>query len=86
MGRSRKWFGLVQRTLSKRVYGTVGLIMYIIDLKDRTVAESTKQEVSGFAIFQEKNKKNKSWQDRFILIKDKIEAKKLILKLMKKGF
>ena len=86
MGRSRKWFGLVQRTLSKRVYGTVGLIMYIIDLKDRTVAEFTKQEVTGFAIFQEKNKKNKDWNDRFIVIKDKIEAKKLILKLMKKGF
>jgi hypothetical protein len=60
--------------------------MFVIDLKDRTVAEFTKQEVSGFAIFQEKNKKNKSWQDRFILIKDKIEAKKLILKLIKKGF
>ena len=60
--------------------------MYIIDLKDRTVAEFTKQEVSGFAIFQEKNKKKKDWTDRFILIKNKIEAKKLILKLMKKGF
>jgi hypothetical protein len=60
--------------------------MYIIDLKDRTVAEFTKQEVTSFAIFQEKNKKNKDWKDRFIVIKDKIEAKKLILKLMKKGF
>jgi hypothetical protein len=60
--------------------------MYIIDLKDRTVAEFTKQEVTGFAIFQEKNKKNKDWKYRFIVIKDKIEAKKLILKLMKKGF
>jgi len=60
--------------------------MYVIDLKDRTVAEFTKQEVSGFAIYQEKNKKNKDWQDRFILIKNKIEAKKLILKIMKKGF
>jgi len=60
--------------------------MYIIDLKDRTVAEFTNQEVSGFAIFQEKNKKNKDWKNRFILIKDKIEAKKLILKLIKKGF
>jgi len=60
--------------------------MFVIDLKDRTVAEFTKQEVTGFAIFQEKNKKNKDWKDRFIVIKDKIEAKKLILKLMKKGF
>ena len=60
--------------------------MFVIDLKDRTVAEFTKQEVTGFAIFQEKNKNNKNWQDRFIVIKDKIEAKKLILKLMKKGF
>jgi hypothetical protein len=60
--------------------------MYIIDLKDKTVAEFTKQEVTGFAIFQEKNKNNKNWQDRFIVIKDKIKAKKLILKLMKKGF
>ena len=60
--------------------------MFVIDLKDRTVAEFTKQEVTGFAIFQEKNKNNKDWKDRFIVIKDKIEAKKLILKLMKKGF
>jgi hypothetical protein len=60
--------------------------MFVIDLKDRTVAEFTKQEVTGFVIFQEKNKKNKDWKDRFILIKDKIEAKKLILKLIKKGF
>lgn len=60
--------------------------MFVIDLKDRTVAEFTKQEVTGFAIFQEKNKNNKNWQDRFILIKDKIKAKKLILKLMRKGF
>jgi hypothetical protein len=60
--------------------------MFVIDLKDRTVAEFTKQEVTGFAIFQEKNKKNKDWKNRFILIKDKIEAKKLILKLIKKGF
>jgi hypothetical protein len=60
--------------------------MYIIDLKDRTVAEFTKQEVTGFAIFQEKNKKKKDWTDRFILIKNKIEAKKIILKLMKRGF
>ena len=60
--------------------------MFVIDLKDRTVAEFTKQEVTGFAIFQEKNKKNKDWKDRFIVIKDKIEAKKLILKLIKKGF
>jgi len=60
--------------------------MFVIDLKDRTVAEFTKQEVTGFAIFQEKNKKNKDWKDRFIVIKDKIKAKKLILKLMKKGF
>jgi hypothetical protein len=60
--------------------------MYIIDLKDRTVAEFTKGEVSGFAIYQEKNKKNKDWKDRFILIKNKIEAKKLILKIMKEGF
>ena len=60
--------------------------MYIIDLKDRTVAEFNKQEVTGFAIFQEKNKKNKDWKDRFIVIKDKIEAKKLILKLIRKGF
>ena len=60
--------------------------MYIIDLKDRTVAEFTKGEVSGFAIFQEKNKKNKDWKDRFVLIKNKTEAKKLILKIMKEGF
>jgi len=60
--------------------------MYIIDLKDRTVAEFTKKEISGFAIYQEKSKKNKDWKDRFILIENKIEAKKLILKLMKKGF
>ena len=60
--------------------------MYVIDLKDRTVAEFTKNEVSGFAIYQEKNKKNKDWQDRFILIKNKTEAKKLILKIMKEGF
>ena len=33
--------------------------MYIIDLKNRTVAEFSKGEVSGFAIYQEKNKKNK---------------------------
>jgi len=44
--------------------------MFVIDLKDRTVAEFTKQQVSGFAIFQEKNKNNKNWQDRFILIKN----------------
>lgn len=60
--------------------------MYIIDLKNRTVAEFSKGEVSGFAIYQEKNKKNKDWQDRFILIKNKIKAKKLILKIMKEGF
>jgi len=60
--------------------------MYIIDLKDRTVAEFTKGEVAGFALYQEKNKKNKDWKDRFILIKNKIEAKKLILKIMKEGF
>ena len=60
--------------------------MFVIDLKDRTVAEFTKGEVSGFAIYQEKNKNNKDWKDRFILIKNKIEAKKLILKIMKEGF
>jgi hypothetical protein len=59
---------------------------YVIDLKDRTVAEFTKKELVGFAKFQEIKNNNKDWKDRFILIKNRTEAKKLILKIMKKGF
>jgi len=72
--------------MKKTITNIRGNKMYVIDLKDRTVAEFTKAEVSGFAIYQEKSKKNKDWKDRFILIQNKIEAKKIILKLMKKGF
>ena len=59
---------------------------YVIDLKDRTVAEFTEKELVGFAKFQEIKKNNKDWKDRFILIKNRTEAKKLISKIMKKGF
>lgn len=59
---------------------------YVIDLKDRTVAEFSKKELVCFAKFQEIKKNNKDWKDRFILIKNRTEAKKLILKIMKKGF
>lgn len=54
---------------------------YVIDLKDRTVAEFTKQELINFA-----PAKNKSNKDRFWVAETKKEAVKIIKKLIKKGF
>jgi hypothetical protein len=53
--------------------------MFIIDLKDRTVAEFSKNELVDFI--------NYKWnQKRFFVVQDKNSAVKLIKKLIKKGF
>lgn len=54
---------------------------YVIDLKDRTVAEFTKEELINFA-----PAKKKSNKDRFWVAETKKEAIKAINKLIKKGF
>ena len=59
---------------------------YVVDLRERTVAEFTQKELQSFANFQQQKKRNKDWQERFYLFKSKIKAKKFVLKLMKEGF
>ena len=54
---------------------------YVIDLKDRTVAEFTKQELMNFAPASKKINK-----DRFWVVDTRKEAVKVIKKLIKKGF
>jgi hypothetical protein len=54
---------------------------YIIDLKDRTVAEFTKQEIMNFTPAAKKINK-----DRFWVVDTRKEAVKVIKKLIKKGF
>lgn len=53
--------------------------MYIIDLKDRTVAEFSKNELIDFINYKWNHK-------RFFVAEDKKSAVKVIKKLMKKGF
>lgn len=60
--------------------------MYVVDLKERTVAEFSQKELQDFANFQQQKKRNKDWQERFYLFKNKLKAKKFVLKLMKEGF
>lgn len=54
---------------------------YIIDLKDRTVAEFTKDELINFAPVAKKANKNRFW-----VVENKKQAVKVIKKLIKKGF
>ncbi len=54
---------------------------YIIDLKDRTVAEFTKDELINFAPSAKKTNKNRFW-----VVENKKQAVKVIKKLIKKGF
>jgi hypothetical protein len=54
---------------------------YIIDLKDRTVAEFTKDELINFAPAAKKTNKNRFW-----VVENKKQAVKVIKKLIKKGF
>lgn len=56
---------------------------YVIDLKDRTVAEFSKDELMNFATTINYKKINKS---RFWVVETKKEAVKVIKKLIKKGF
>jgi len=58
--------------------------MYIIDLKDRTVAEFSQQELNLF--YHSKIINKPYYNDRFVLVKDKKTAVKVIKKLIKKGF
>ena len=53
--------------------------MFVIDLKDRTVAEFSKNELIDFINY-------KLNQKRFFVVQDKNSAVKLIKKLIKKGF
>ena len=56
--------------------------MFVIDLKDRTVAEFSQQELNLFYYSKIINKPY--YDDRFVLAKDKKTAVKVIKKLMKK--
>ena len=56
---------------------------YVIDLKDRTVAEFSKEELMNFATTIDYKKLDKS---RFWVAETKKEAIKVIKKLIKKGF
>lgn len=57
--------------------------MFVIDLKDRTVAEFTKDELMTFANTVDYKKLDKS---RFLVVETKDRAVNLIKKLIKKGF
>ena len=57
--------------------------MYIIDLKDRTVAEFTKSELMTFANTCDYKKMDKG---RFWVLETRDRAVKVIKNLIKKGF
>ena len=57
--------------------------MFVIDLKDRTVAEFTKDELMTFANTVDYKKLEKG---RFCIAETKSQAIKIINKLIKKGF
>ena len=57
--------------------------MYVIDLKDRTVAEFTKSELMTFVNTCDYKKMDKG---RFWVLETRDRAVKLIKKLIKKGF
>lgn len=56
---------------------------YVIDLKNRTVAEFTKDELMTFANTCDYKKLDKG---RFWIVETKEKATKVITKLIKKGF
>ena len=58
--------------------------MFVIDLKDRTVAEFSQNELNLF--YYDKIIHKHYYEDRFVLVKNKKTAVKLIKKLIKKGF
>jgi len=57
--------------------------MFVIDLKNRTVAEFTKNELMTFANTCDYKKIDKR---RFLVVKNKQRAISVIKKLIKKGF
>ncbi len=57
---------------------------YVIDLKDRTVAEFSQNELNLF--YYDKIISKPYYEDRFVVVKDKKTAVKVIKKLIKKGF
>jgi len=57
--------------------------MFVIDLKNRTVAEFTKNELMTFANTYDYKKIDKR---RFLVVKNKQRAISVIKKLIKKGF
>lgn len=57
--------------------------MFVIDLKDRTVAEFTKDELITFANTADYKKLDKG---RFLVVETRDRAVNLIKKLIKKGF
>ncbi len=57
--------------------------MFVIDLKDRTVAEFTKNELMTFANTCDYKKMDKG---RFLVVENKQRAISVIKKLIKKGF
>ena len=58
--------------------------MFVIDLKERTVAEFSQNELNLF--YYDKIIHKPYYEDRFVLVEDKKTALKLIKKLIKKGF
>ena len=57
--------------------------MFVIDLKDRTVAEFTKDELMTFANTVDYKKMDKG---RFLIAETRNRAEQIIKKLIKKGF
>jgi hypothetical protein len=57
--------------------------MFVIDLKDRTIAEFTKDELMTFANTADYKKLDKG---RFWVVETRDRAVKVIKKLIKKGF
>jgi hypothetical protein len=57
--------------------------MFVIDLKDRTIAEFTKDELMTFANTSDYKKLDKG---RFWVVETRDRAVKVIKKLIKKGF
>jgi hypothetical protein len=57
--------------------------MYVIDLKDRTIAEFKKDELMNFATTLGYKKTNKS---RYWVVETKAKAIKVVKDLIKKGF
>lgn len=58
--------------------------MFVIDLKDRTVAEFSQNELNLF--YYDKIIHKPYYENRFVLVKNKKTAVKLIKQLIKEGF